>query len=38
MEGNKAPFIAKYLEERKILSPSAYKSPIGDIRFDRYKD
>ena len=25
MEGNGAPFIAKYLEEQKILSPSTYK-------------
>jgi len=37
-EGNGAPFIAKYLEEHKILSPSAYKSLKGDTRFDRYKD
>ena len=37
-EGNGAPFIAKYLEEHQILSPSAYKSLKGDTRFDRYKD
>ena len=38
IEGNGAPFIAKYLEEHKILSPSEYKSLKGDTRFDRYKD
>ena len=37
-EGNGEPFIAKYLEEHQILSPSAYKSLKGDTHFDRYKD
>ena len=37
-EGNGAPYIAKYLEDRQILNPAAYKSLKGDTRFDRYKD
>ena len=37
-EGNGAPYIAKYLEEKQILNPAAYKSLKGDTRFDRYKD
>lgn len=37
-EGNGAPYIAKYLENKQILNPAAYKSLKGDTRFDRYKD
>ena len=37
-EGNGAPYIAKYLEDNKILNPAAYKALKGDTSFNRFKE